>query len=485
MKQSTPGQRDHAILLSRYGIDPREVGRIMNRAADVIDVDKLPMPTNNDELVEAIGDPRFASVVSQPLALHQFIAKYAEAQQGADTELRKTVTAETQAAMIAWLKENEVTGIQRLNLDPQNGPNRALTEAVTGYNPDAPGAALDNRFKSKADFFRSAWHLNRDPANLTKMSEIQNAYSSTVPADGGFLVPESMRASLLMAALEREIVRPRATVIPMETLRVSLPVVDSTTNVGSVFGGMIAYWTEEAATMTPTQAKFAKLMLEAKELTGYAVVPNSLLQDSIISFAAFIDRVWPMAMAHFADLAYMRGTGVGEPLGFIGATNPAAVSVAKETNQPALTIVWENIVKMFARLLPGSMSSAVWLVSPDTFPELATMALGVGTGGGPVWLNNGVGGPPATILGRPVVITEKANVLGTRGDIVLADLSYYYIGDRQMMSAASSEHVAFQSNSTAYRIIQRVDGRPGLLSAITPTNNGPALSAFVELDTRA
>jgi HK97 family phage major capsid protein len=147
--------------------------------------------------------------------------------------------------------------------------------------------------------------------------------------------------------------------------------------------------------------------------------------------------------------------------------------------------VWENIVKMFARMLPSSLGRAVWVASIDTFPELATMALSVGTGGSAIWLNNGAEGPPMTILGRPVIFTEKApSVLGTQGDISFVDFGYYLIGDRQVMSAMSSPHFEFNADKTAYRIIQRVDGRPWLQSAITPANNGPTLSPFVQLGTR-
>jgi len=126
----------------------------------------------------------------------------------------------------------------------------------------------------------------------------------------------------------------------------------------------------------------------------------------------------------------------------------------------------------------------VWIASIDTFPQLATMALSVGTGGSAVWLNNGVQGPPMTILGRPVYFTEKTPALGTTGDINFVDLSYYLLGDRQIMQAASSPHYKFANDKTAFRFIERVDGRPWLQSAITPKNSGPTLSPFVQIATR-
>jgi HK97 family phage major capsid protein len=165
------------------------------------------------------------------------------------------------------------------------------------------------------------------------------------------------------------------------------------------------------------------------------------------------------------------------------------VQVAKESGQATGTILWENIVKMYSRMLPTSLKNAVWLASIDTFPELATMALSVGTGGGPVWIGgwsqNGSEMPPMTILGRPVIFTEKTPALSTTGDINFVDLSYYLIGDRQQVRVDSSEHFLFQNNQVAYRIIERVDGRPWIQSALTPHNGSSnTLSPFVQIATR-
>jgi HK97 family phage major capsid protein len=262
--------------------------------------------------------------------------------------------------------------------------------------------------------------------------------------------------------------------------------IDDTSHASSVFGGIVAYWTEEAASITESQASFGRVVLDAKKLTAFASVPNELLADAT-AFGAFFDTVFPRALAWYEDVAFMTGDGVGQPLGFINC--PASVSVNKESGQATNTIVWENITKMYARMLPTALSNAVWIASIDTFPQIATMALSVGTGGSAVWLgnfqNSGADTPPVSILGRPVYFTEKASALGTTGDINFVDLSYYLIGDRQTMQAMSSEHYQFQNDKTAFRIIERLDGRPWLQSAITPQNNSSStLSPFVQLASR-
>jgi HK97 family phage major capsid protein len=261
--------------------------------------------------------------------------------------------------------------------------------------------------------------------------------------------------------------------------------IDVTSQVSSVFGGIVCFWTEEAAALVESQATFGRVVLDAKKLTGYAEVPNELLADAP-AFSSFFDTIFPRAIAWFEDIAFMVGTGVGEPLGFVNC--PASVQIPIQAGQATKTIVWENIIGMYARMLPTALGRAVWVCSIDTFPELATMALAVGTGGGPVWMGNytnpGTATPPITILGRPVVFTEKTPQLGTTGDISFVDFSYYLIGDRQMMQSAVSEQYRFQNDKTAFRVIERLDGRPWIQSSITPHNAGPNLSPFVQLTSR-
>ncbi|MCU1687769.1 MAG: phage major capsid protein family [Amycolatopsis sp.] len=478
----SPGQRDRLV---RNGIDPIRLRRVVNTAA------APPIPKNAVELEEMIHDSaKLKPVLANKDAFKQFVLDYAKEAQGDGTDLHRLVADETQKQLANYLRDNEVDdvagAVKRLNLDPQTRPAGMLSshKQATAYNPKAVGVALDTSFTSAADYFHNAWHLNPSSEARAKMETIRNSYSSVVPADGGFLVPETLRSQLLEVALEMAVVRPRATVVPMETARVPFPMIDSTTNAGSVFGGMIAYWGEESAALVESSPKFGRTMLDTKKLTGLAVVPNELLSDSLISFAALIERLWPQAIAFFEDVAFMAGSGVGEPLGFLGAANPASVAVPAEIGQATATIVIENIIKMYSRMLPASLRTAVWLVSPETIPELYTMAISVGTGGAPVMLVNAAGPGPATMLGLPIVVTEKAARLGTRSDVSLVDLSYYLVGDRQLMTAASSTDYKFGNDQTTYRIIQRVDGRPWLQNPITPQNGGPALSPFVEIATR-
>lgn len=472
--------REVRRLAARYGLDLREFGRVQNNTGAV---DLPTIPDTAEGLEDLLSDSaKMAKVFSNKGTMKTFIQNYADAFVNKDKDFTPQIRNECEKFLVEWLKTNQSSEIKRLN--QAIGTDHIIGGAGKGakYNKKAPGAVLDGEFEDMADFAKSIWHNNHNPDNANKLARIRNSFTEMVPSDGGFLVPEAMRSELLRVALTQAVIRSRARVIPMETLRVSFPAIDATSNASSVYGGIIGYWTEEAGTLTQSQARFSKIALEAWKLTALARVSNELLADSMTSFSALIEEIFPEALAWFEDIAFISGSGVGEPLGILNAT--AAVTVSKESAQAADTVVWENIIKMFARLLPTSMGRAVWLVDPGAFVELATMALTVGAGGSAVWLNNGVEGPPMTLLGRPVIFTEKVSALGDLGDINLVDLGYYLIGDRQQMSAMSSQHSRFSTDETEYRFIQRVDGKPWIQSAITPKNGGSTLSPFVKLEAR-
>lgn len=400
-----------------------------------------------------------------------------------DPGLMAQTQEQTQQFMINWLRENGVDNMdaitaKRLNLDAPNNRGRIPRSAI--YNSAAAGAKHDRAFPKLKDMLYTISDQSFKTAEqANKLAELKNDLSSIKPSDGGFLIPEILRAEILRIAHEKGVVRSRARVIPMDSLTVPFPTVDETSHVSSVYGGITGYWTEEGATLTESQPRFGQMELRAHKLTIYTEVPNELLRDARPALDTFLGDIMPEAMAWFEDVAFFVGGGVGEPLGFLNA--PCTVTtdrVGSDTD----TIVWADIVGMYARMLPQSLDRAVWVVSNEVLPQLLTMT--VGAGNAAVWLGggnfpSGAANPPMSMLGCPIIVSEKARQLGTAGDITFCDFGYYLVGDRQAMSARQSEDYKFQNDVTAFRIINRVDGRPWLSDPITPQNGGDSLSPFV------
>jgi len=288
-------------------------------------------------------------------------------------------------------------------------------------------------------------------------------------------------------ALEGAVVRPKAQVVPLTTGKMKWPVVDFTTEVGEVFGGIVMSWLDEGQTIPETSGSFAALELIAHKLGGLASLPNELIRDAA-ALEAWVRQALPAAIRHFEDIAFLKGNGVKKPLGALHPDNPALIVVGDESGQSTPSITWINVLAMLARLLPDSYANAEWIVTPDALPEIMTMALPVGTGGSAVMVGEGKGADalPMSMLGIPLRWSRKAPaVLGTQGDISLCDNSKYVIGDTLAMTLDTSEHSSFRSDKTDFRVITRVDGQPGMIAPLTPENNGPSLSAWVQLETRS
>ena len=445
----------------------------------------IKIPTTPSEFEETLNDSAKMKDLFAKGEFGQFVKNYVGAVHAKDENLSAQIKEEAQVALAEMLQDKKAA--RALNLNPLD--NSAPAKYAALANKRAVGAPLNGSYPDLATFMDTAiraWSGREISDENAKAWRAQAAYQEKVPADGGFLVPEEFRAEILRLSLESAVVRPRARVIPMSSATLSFPAVDATTNNGSVFGGIQVYRTEEAAALVASQAAFQKIKLEATKQTALATVTNELVNDAAGGFAMYIEQLFPEAIAFAEDVDYLKGTGVGEPVGALSTANPAIIAVAKETSQPAATILWENVLKMYSRMLPSSLQRAVWIVTPDAFVQLATMALNVGVGGSAVWLTDGNGSPQLTLLGRPVIMTEKApGVLGAQGDISFVDLGFYLIGDRQHMTLDRSEHVGFRSDTTDFRVIQRNDGRPWLQSAITPQNGGPTMSPFVQLAVRA
>lgn len=466
----------------------------------------FPIPDSPDGRREILSDRAKLTEIRDAHGEHGFallVEAMVEAHNSADggkvkAEEDEQLLVQAEQAFARLARENGVAVEGKPNLNPA-----ALDATLAGTDKRGrrgrgdyvgPGANVEDIYQGQwGNTIRAAiasvdeqkgamWADVRDlQAMAAKGLDIQAAYSSHIGPSGGFLMPESFRNDLLQIAHESAITRPRATVIPMSTPKVTIPAIHETSRASNLFGGVQMYWTEEDADSTESEAQFKTVSLEPDTLVGYAEIPNETMQDTVAS-SAYFDATFPAAMAFEEDDAFAQGSGVGQPLGWLNAA--AMIEVAAESGQGSGTIVYENLLEMFSRLPASSMGRAVWVANQDTLRELGTMALSVGTGGAPVWVMTAQPGVPATILGRPILFSEKMNAKGTAGDIALVDLSFYLIGDLQTVTVESSRDYKFKQRRTAFSIVERVDGQPWVSEAVTPRRGTNNLSPFVSIATR-
>lgn len=394
------------------------------------------------------------------------------------------ITPEQKAQADAWLKEAEDLSkrAEELQGDESRSERLAKLNAHLNQAVGSPSAAPTSGFKNWTEFIlavRKGTDPRLQPADSLFSAEERKGMAEGAGATGGFLVPPEFRAELLEVPAEAAVVRPRAFVLPMGSRSVEIPMLDQTTaqaaGTTAFFGGVALEWFEENTDLDEQDPKFKLLELVAHGLGGWLPVPNSLIANSAVSLGAMIPRLFGGAVAWGEDYAFLRGNGVKKPLGVLNA--PCLKTVLRNTDS---SFVFVDAVTMLAGFLPSSWTRGVWVMHPTVIPKLYQMA---DSGSNLIWLPNAAEKGPGTLLGMPIVFTEKLPVLGSAtGAVLLADFSYYVIGDRQATAIEVSTHERFRKNQTTYRVTQFVDGQPWLDAPITLADGATTLSPFVALE---
>ena len=370
------------------------------------------------------------------------------------------------AAGAAAAAGSQVTNVHdRVQDDPTGGFESYAEFAVAIYHAELPGnRQVDQRLLVQA---------------ASGMSENDDS-------SAGYLIPTQWLGNLLKVTNEYARVLSRARQIPMKSNMVEIPVLkDKDRTAGNRYGGIQVYWLAEAAQKTGAKPKFGKIGLKLNELAGLVYMTNTLLEDSPISLEPLIGDMFGEEFAIVIDNSMIRGTGAGQPLGILNA--PCLVTQAAEAGQAAATIEAWNIIKMYARMPARNKTKAAWFINAECLPQLLTLRMPVGTGGQLMYTPPGglSGAPYGTLFGRPVVELETCSALGTVGDIIFADFSQYLIGRRKRgIQKATSIHLRFDYDETAFRFVMRIDGQPWWETTLTPMYGTATQSPFVVLATR-
>lgn len=310
--------------------------------------------------------------------------------------------------------------------------------------------------------------------------------SETIAADGGFLVQKDFSDEILKKMHETGQVMSRVQEIPLSGNSNGLKInaIDETSRVdGSRWGGVRAYWIGEGGTLTGTKPTFRQIQLDLKKLTALYYATSEVLEDAM-ALGTLAQQAFTEELTFKCEDAIFRGNGGVQPLGFLNAN--CLISVAKESGQAASTVLFENITKMWSRCWARSRMNAVWFINQDVEPQLASLALNVGTGGAPAYMPAGglSGQPFGTLYGRPVIPVEYCDTVGNQSDIVLADLSQYITIRKGGVRSDSSIHVKFENDEVTFRWILRTDGQPWWTSALTPFKGSNSYSPYIVLDAR-
>lgn len=332
-------------------------------------------------------------------------------------------------------------------------------------------------------------YWTRKAEHEAEMMSVQGRASGMsigTPADGGFAIMPDYINILMSRAEEGSVLLPQVTRLPLSVGTAVLPYWDETSRVtGSRMGGIRVYRKAEAAEATASKPKLGSMTVTLEKLIGLCYMTDELIEDSPL-MQAYVGMGFEKEFGWMFDNEFINGTGVGESLGFMNHTD-LLVTVAKEAGQTDYTITHKNLVMMRKRMLLSSRKNAIWIANQDIEDQLEELTVPVGTGGAVLirYQADAVKPGVGKLLNFPIYFMEQTAALGTSGDISFIDPKDYLVFEKPGMKYASSIHVKFSTEETAFKFTFRIIGRPARKASLTPANGSSnKLSSFITLANR-
>ncbi len=335
---------------------------------------------------------------------------------------------ESQEGEVKALKDL-VEGLQRTWLETQ--------EKLAG--PDDLGFTTLGEAKDFMEYARCIF--TADPA--------AKDLSEGIDPDGGFLVPGEFRPTLVRLVEAFGVVRPLATVIPMNRQELTLPKLTT---------GVLVFWVDEGKTIPQTQPKFGEVRLVAKKLAALVPVTSELLEDSSIAIANLLATLFAEAIAEEEDRVALTAdpTSVpGDP--FLGVLhNPDVITTVQAGGDDSFgDLDADYLADMSASLPASAMRGARWFMHRTVFNIVRKLK----TVDGAYIFQQPAGAQPGTIWEIPYSLVDvMPSIVESAPDVpyvILGNMRHLYIGDRRQMSMAQSQHVGFAQDKIFLRVLQR------------------------------
>ena len=458
--------------------------------ADITTVDQLSerLLEINEQIqaMQALADSETRDLTEEEAGnMDQFFTEFGRLE--AEIERRNKIESQTAKLVESVGRKTDPNvpddGIVR-NQEPVNVNPKPQPRGVTIIR--TPDEARRHGFRSLGEFAIAAKLASRQGGYVDPRL-VSNAPSTVstegTGADGGFAVPPDFRTAIMEKVMAEESLLSRTDQLVTSGNSIVLPK-DETTP-WQTSGGIQAYWDGEGDQLTQSKVALQEETIRLNKLTALVPVTEELMEDAP-SLDSYLRKKVPEKFDFKINLAMVKGTGAGQPTGIL--TAGCLVGVDKESGQAADTIVFENIINMWARMYGPCRSKSVWLINQDIEPQLFTMSFEGTSSSVPAYLPaNGLSASPyGTLMGRPVMPTQACETLGDKGDIILADFSQYLSAVKTGgVRSETSIHLWFDYDVTAYRFIMRLAGQPWWTAAIDPRDGTNTLSPFVTLNERA
>lgn len=320
------------------------------------------------------------------------------------------------------------------------------------YPSDLSNLTKDEKI---VNFFKALVYHKADPGSATVLRALVEGTDS----EGGYLVPEELRAEVFRILPDMAVMRRIARVIPMST---------DTLKLNSLAARPTAYWTGEYQSKSTSSSEFGQVTLSPNDLVCLLPVSEQLLADANINLVQFIVELFAEAIAVAEDRAFFTGSGTGQPKG-ISTESISSVSAGgnvsfdhilqlmdqvpqRVTQSPGAAFVAHRRAKRVLRTLKDTSNNYIWRDARG------------GVGGGSEVMKL-----PDTLYGYPFYEQNDLN----QSELYFGDWRFYIIGDRQTITVRTTTEGgdAWRRNAMEIKAVERVDGRAVILSPFAKITN--------------
>lgn len=278
-----------------------------------------------------------------------------------------------------------------------------------------------------------------------------------VDSDGGYLVPQEFRPTLIRMIEIFGVIRQNCTVIPMSRLEMAMP---------RLVSGISTYWVDETAPITPSKPVFGQLKLVAKKLAALVPVSGELMEDSTLAVANLLAILFAEAIAKEEDrVGFMGDKLLGDV--FDGISGDVDVNkVVMGAGEIAYTqVTADHLADLIAATPTAALAGSGYFLNPTVFNIIRKLK---DQDDNYIYAAP-AGAQPGSIWGYPYKMTDSLPaVTSTAPDspfIIFGNLRNLYLGDRAQMAIALSTHVGFANDLTYLRVIERIAIACGLPAA--------------------
>ncbi|MDW4548830.1 phage major capsid protein [Defluviimonas sp. D31] len=247
------------------------------------------------------------------------------------------------------------------------------------------------------------------------------ALTVSTDASGGYLAPEEFGNELIKLLNEYSPIRSYARVVQISAPEIKYP---------RRVTGTSATWVSEIADRSESGMTFEQITLTPHELATFTDVSNALLEDNAYGLEAELLSDYAESFGKTEGLAFVKGTGTGQPTGIMTATGITEVTTGVADDFPANPA--DVLIGMFHTIATTYAQSGVWMMNRNT---LGTIRQWKDGNGRYLVLDPISNGAPSTLLGRPIVeMPDMDDISAGTNPILFGDMSGYRIVDRVGLS---------------------------------------------------